>query len=491
MIPSFAVVGHPNKGKSSIVATLAEDDAVAIQPDPGTTRTAHRYTFSVDGDAQYVLVDTPGFQRARAVLDWLQARAGSASERPALVARFVDEHAADARFHDECELLRPIVEGAGILYVVDGAKPYGPEYELEMQVLRWTGRPRMALINLIGEGDYVEAWRHGLGQYFSIVRVFDAVRADFSKRLALLNAFAELDESWRPALDRAVAALTGERQRRRQRAAREIADCLAECLEMTERQPLADGAAAASGRADLEARLQARLRDRIRARERDCRDRVQSIYRHRSLRREDATDELLGSDVFSSEGWELFGLSRTELVVSGLVSGAVAGGGLDVLLGGASLLMGSGLGALVGGAGAWLGGSELARVKVLGRTLGGRVLQVGPVKAPNFPWVLLGRAWVHHRLVAERNHAGREAMSVQMTRAMAEEQHMMDTLPDALRKSLARVFQRLRRDPGDAAARGDLVDAVAQLLTVDAPLDASGPEPPSVSGATPHERPGP
>ena len=29
-IPTFAVVGRPNKGKSSIVATLARDDAVYI-----------------------------------------------------------------------------------------------------------------------------------------------------------------------------------------------------------------------------------------------------------------------------------------------------------------------------------------------------------------------------------------------------------------------------------------------------------------------------
>ena len=36
-VPRFAVVGHPNKGKSSIVATLAEDDAVQISPLPGTT----------------------------------------------------------------------------------------------------------------------------------------------------------------------------------------------------------------------------------------------------------------------------------------------------------------------------------------------------------------------------------------------------------------------------------------------------------------------
>ncbi len=466
MIPTFAVVGHPNKGKSSIVATLAEEEQIAIAATPRTTKSAHRYTLSIDGAPQYVLVDTPGFQRARAVLDWLEARAASAQERPALVAQFVEEHRDDPRFHDEVELLGPVVEGAGILYVVDGAKPYGPEYEVEMQVLQWTGQPRMALINLIGEGDYVEEWRQGLGQYFSIVRVFDAVRADFSKRIALLKAFAELNEAWRPAIDRAVAALTAERDRRRHRAAAEIVDTLVECLGMVERGPLSDAdAASPERRAALESRLLERLRDRIRERERESRDRVQSLYRHQSLRREEASAELLEADIFTAEGWELFGLSRTQLVLSGAVSGAVAGGGIDALLGGASLLLGAGLGAVLGGAGAWFGGRELARVKVLGQSLGGRVLQVGPVRAANFPWVLLGRAWVHHDLVAERNHARREAMSL----AVTGEEHLMDRLPDRLRRDLAAAIKRVTRDGADAERRQRLVSLVEDMLALEAP----------------------
>ena len=60
MIPTFAVVGHPNKGKSSIVATLAEDERLAIGPTPGTTRRAVSHTFSIDDQPQYVLVDTLG-----------------------------------------------------------------------------------------------------------------------------------------------------------------------------------------------------------------------------------------------------------------------------------------------------------------------------------------------------------------------------------------------------------------------------------------------
>ncbi|MFW6093888.1 MAG: GTPase/DUF3482 domain-containing protein [Pseudomonadota bacterium] len=466
MIPTFAVVGHPNKGKSSIVATLAEDERILISPRPGTTRSAHRYTLSIDGEPQYVLVDTPGFQRARAVLDWLEARAVSAQERPALVARFVAEHRDDPRFRDEVELLAPVVEGAGVLYVVDGAKPYGPEYELEMQVLQWTGQPRMALINMIGDGDYVEEWRQGLGQYFSIVRVFDAVRADFSKRTALLKAFAELNESWREPIERAVAALQAERDRRRHRSAAEIADALVECLGLVERAPLGDAEAADDERRQaLEDALLERLRDHIRTREREARDRVQSLYRHQALHREESSAELLGADIFTGEGWELFGLSRAQLVTTGAVSGAVAGGGVDVLLGGASLLLGAGLGAVLGGAGAWFGGNELARVKVLGQTLGGRVLQVGPVRAANFPWVLLGRAWMHHQLVAERNHARREAMTL----AMAADEHLMDRIPDPLRRRLASLLRRLARDGADADLRAGLVAAIDDLLALEAP----------------------
>jgi hypothetical protein len=458
--PVFAVVGHPNKGKSSIVATLAEDDHVAIGATPGTTRDAHRYAFSIDGEVQYVLVDTPGFQRPGAVLDWLMQRAASASERPQWVARFVATHADDPRFHDECELLRPIVEGAGVLYVVDGSKPYGPEYEVEMQILQWTGRPRMALINLLGTGDHVAQWRQALEQYFSIVRIFDAVRADFAHRLALLRAFAELDESWRPPLERAVEALAAERERRCQRAAREIASALADCLRHVERAALGES----DDREPQEAQLLARLQDHVRRREAEARDRVQAIYRHQDLPREEAATALLRGDLFARASWDLFGLSRAQLVVSGAVSGAIAGGGVDLLLGGASLLLGAGLGSLVGAAGAWFGSGELARVKVLGRPLGGRVLQVGPVRDPNFPWVLLGRAWVHHRLVSERNHARREVLSVEM----AEARHLMDRLPEGLRKELAAAFARLGGSGADVA-RQRLDALVVDTLRLDQP----------------------
>jgi len=88
-LPRFAVVGHPNKGKSSVVATLAQNDSIAIAMEPGTTRDSHRYPMKVDDTTLYELIDTPGFQRPRKVLAWLQGHSLSASDRPETVAAFV------------------------------------------------------------------------------------------------------------------------------------------------------------------------------------------------------------------------------------------------------------------------------------------------------------------------------------------------------------------------------------------------------------------
>lgn len=471
--PRFAVIGHPNKGKSSIVATLAEDDSVHVSPIPGTTRKARSFRFAVDGEVLYELIDTPGFQRTRELLGWLEAREGAASGRPELVAQFVAEHAADERFADECELLRPLIEGVGILYVVDGAKPYGREYELEMEVLRWTGRPRMALINMIGDGDYVAEWRDALGQYFSIVREFNAVFADFDKRLELLEGFAALDDDWRLPLRRAVQILAAERDQRREDSAAEIADLLCDVLTLSEqrRLPESDDTTARSLRAALEAELTELLKERIRQREQRSRRAIAELYRHFDLGAvaSEEQSKVLDAELFTEESWQIFGLSRQQLVVTGAVSGAVAGSGVDLLLGGASLMFGAGVGAALGGVGAWFGGDELAKVRVLGQRLGGKTLQVGPVADPNFPWVVLGRAWVHQHLIAERNHARREALALDLKGAG----NSTDRMSAELRRRLARSFARVRRDGGDADRRAELRVLLQELLALD-PMESAG-----------------
>lgn len=435
--PVLAVVGHPNKGKSSLVATLAEDDSVAIGPTPGTTLEARAYPMRVDGELLYTLVDTPGFQRARRVLAWLEARASeigaTAADRPRIVEAFVETPENTGSFPDEVALLRPLVEGAGILYVVDGGVPYGPEYEAEMEILRWTGRPSLAVINPIGRRDHVEDWTAALGQFFRVVRVVDALHADFATRRALLSAFGEIDDAWRSAIDRALAALDRARDATRAATAREIAGFVAEAIRLTVERRLGPDEDPARHAPALE-REYAEALERLEERHRTA---VQRLWGHRELEAHADALAVLEADLFSEDTWLRFGLRRRDLATAGAVGGAATGGVVDVAVGGASFLLGSVIGGAVGGVLGWLGAGRLAETSVVSQPLGGRLARYGPARDANFPFVLFGRARYHAGLLAARAHARRDAVELPGGEAPA--------LSAATQRQLAASFAALRR----------------------------------------------
>ncbi len=466
--PVFAVVGHPNKGKSSIVATLARDESVAISPLPGTTVDDREYPMVIDDETLYILVDTPGFQRARAALEWMQQQTGSAVDRPDIVRRFVEQHRNDPRFDAECSLLTPVLEGAGILYVVDGSRPFGQEYEAEMEILRWTGQPSLALINLIGDSDYTAEWQNALGQYFRIVRVFDAMTADFDRRIQLLLAFGQIREEWREPLERAVQVLQSEQAQRRVLSARVIAEAISAMITHTCQRRLAGDQPDAA----IRQQLREAYRQELGGMEQRCRKDVEQIYNYKHLERHEAVVQLLDEDLFARQTWSLFGLTRQQLIATGSVGGAAAGGIIDLAVGGASLLMGAGLGGLIGGVSAWVTADRVADVRVLGRPLGGKVLGVGPMRSINFPYVVLGRALLHHRMIEDRTHACRDPLDLKQApgplQAIAVEH----------RKRLERVFSKMRNQQ---AFNPDLLDALAgeidqlmQLPVVSPAADPAG-----------------
>jgi hypothetical protein len=407
-VPRFAVVGHPNKGKSSIVATLAQDDSVYIDRISGSTRLTRHFPMQVDGETLYELIDTPGFQRARAALAWLEEHCRAVSERPQAVKAFCEHSKEDSRFFNECELLQPLIEGAGIIYVVDGSHPYGPEYEAEMEILRWTGQPSLALINPIDSDRYVEEWEIALGQYFKTVRVFNAHTAPFDKRISLLTLFGQLRPQWQAPLEKAVAILQQERKHQHLQASQVIAEMLIDILQHREVQRLPAGMPTEP----VERALAKKYRHHLIKREKRSRKRVEEIYAYFQLEREEETLDLLDKNLFDQQSWYLFGLSKNQLVSVAAAAGASAGAVVDASLGGTSLLLGSLAGGLLGGVGAWSLSDRIAKLSVKGLPTGGVSIQYGPWEHPNFPFVVLGRALRHQRMICTRTHANRNKLSL-------------------------------------------------------------------------------
>jgi GTPase Era involved in 16S rRNA processing len=454
--PIFAVVGRPNKGKSSIVATLARDDAVYINARAGSTREARTYPMRVDGQTLYELVDTPGIQRARAVLEWLNAHCGDAAARPATVRSFVEQHEHEPRFADECQMLRPIIDGAGIIYVVDGSCPYGSDYEAEMEILRWSGRPSLALINPIESDEFVQEWTAGLGQFFKTVRIFDAHRAEVTKQLELLELFGHLDPQWRAPLEQAIAVLKQDRQLQARTASIYITDLIVEALCYSVEQAVPDGLP----QEPVQQLLFERYKQHLVKQERQCRQRVEELYYYTRLKKSEASLALEASELFNVEQWYLWGLGKKSLVAVAASAGALVGGSTGMVLDAASGGLLGGLGTLVTGAGGAVSGAlgalkyadRIAQITVRGIPSGGKMISCGPSQNPNFPFVLLGRALLHQRLISTRTHAEREELKL--------DQPLLDWLTDKERKQLARVFEDIRRGKKQLERHAELAQMV-------------------------------
>ncbi|MFN7671899.1 MAG: DUF3482 domain-containing protein [Planctomycetota bacterium] len=411
--PAFVVVGNVNQGKSSIVAALTEDQGVPIDAMPGTTRTAAEYAFRIGGEVAFRVVDTPGFQRARHALQWLQARARTVAERPAAVAAFVREFKGRDDFVDEVRLLEPIVAGGSHIYVVDASARHEPSSEAEMEILRWTGQPGMAVINRTGARDHGAEWRSVLTQFFQVVRDFDAHAATFRDRLGLLRAFREVKPEWRDAMDRVMFTMRAEWQRRGDVAVAAIAGLLVGVIGMVEKRSIGDG----DDPAKLADELRAKWCERVRTQEQAARQAVEAAFGHARLARDEAAAQLLATDVFSAQSEQAFGLTREQLAVAGLKWGAAAGLAIDLLTLNPTLV-GAVAGTVVGGVAGFFGSQLLPKVwserskltRLLFPGQFGRFVAVGPATSPQFAWSLLDRALVHLAAVRGRSHARQDKL---------------------------------------------------------------------------------
>lgn len=473
-VPAFAIIGAVNHGKSSIVSTLMEDDAVAVSSMPGVT--IHAKRFSVKD--LVVFHDTPGFQNARKALAEINSAPADAHDPLAKFRAFVERHRSDPQFEAECRLLQPVLEGAGIIYVVDGSLPPTALNECEMELARLTGVTRLAIVNRTGEQDFIAQWQTALNRTFNAVRVFNAHSASFEDRKDLLETLANINRDWKPALLKAVAALYEDRRSRVEDAAALAVALVRDCLTYSERLPLKTDSADARTAADQA--LQEQFKTRLAKVESTAHGKMIALFAHHLVQSSGDSRSLFKDGLFSVETWSLMGLNGKQLVVAGAAIGAVAGAGTDALTLGHTLLLGTALGTVMGGATAYLVGKKQPSVSVKTPRFS-KVLQllvpdklqfsahemvVGPMPAINFPWILLDRALCTMNYVAGRAHGRRDETVIQMDQLMPALQRKKLTVehwPDVDRKRCDKLFAQLRsRQTLPEMETQELTDLVAR-----------------------------
>jgi hypothetical protein len=467
--PTFAIVGAVNHGKSSVVSTLAEDDTVRVSKIPGETANCQEFRLR----DLFAFYDTPGFQNPRDMLPEV-AIAISSPEPLSVFRAFAERHGRNSDFEAELLLIQPILQGAGIIYVVDGSEPLREIHNAEMEILRLTGQPRLAIINRTGNADHVSEWKRRLGLHFNAVREFNAHHANFSDRLELLETLAGIDQSCKPKLMGAVAALREEWEQRLFDCAGVVTDLLFKALQHREIDSSGKNASPGSAKA-----LRRRFIQRLARLETECHDGLIHLFGHHLVEAISADAGFLDSELFSDETWRMFGLTQKQTLVAsaglGATTGVALGAKVEIATLGSTLgtvsAAGATIGAGIGAVAALLVGKKRPEIEVKMPLLTGRLpwiskwklsgseMRVGPCAAVNFPWILIDRALGVFTYVVNRAHARRDDAkieSAQMKIALDRIGLSSSTWPAKDRDDCERLFSAIRRGNAGNKERSEL-----------------------------------
>jgi len=120
-IPSLAIFGRPNVGKSTLLNRLAGEDRVLVSEVPGTTRDPINLVVELDGEA-FEIIDTAGIKRRTKITDNVERyavmRAREVLSQADVVLLMID--GTRGATHQEQRLAEEIVKsGAGVILVLN------------------------------------------------------------------------------------------------------------------------------------------------------------------------------------------------------------------------------------------------------------------------------------------------------------------------------------------------------------------------------------
>ena len=339
----LAVVGPTNVGKTSLLPTLTRHVGFGeVSHRPSTTQHVEGARLSVDGEALVELYDTPGFEDAVALYDYIEQlpRATERLDGPEQVQRFLESSEARQRFEQEAKVLRQLLQSDAGFYVIDAREPVLAKYRDELAILAMCGKPLLPVLNFVHSPEKREAtWRDVLARLglHAVVRCDTVAPPEDGEQRLYENLSLVLDNQ-RPRLQRLIDDSHKQRQIRRSAGQQLIAELLIDvsaCRRSVHPE-------------QLEQAIQTLHQD-VRQREQRC---VEALLKLYAFRQDDALADALPldegrwrDDLFNPATMKQMGVK----VGGGIAAGAATGAGIDLMTGGLSLGMAAVVGAAVCG----------------------------------------------------------------------------------------------------------------------------------------------
>lgn len=451
---SFDIVfiGETNDGKTTIVASLMEDENAVISSTPGTTKEAHCHRF-LDRSGKTILRawDTPGFEETDDMHAWFVAHADAHGDDP--VKAFIKSHATDSRWERDLHLLRPISDGALVVFVAASNRMPLQTDDKQLQIIRLAGANRIALINKKPGKDYSKEWNKLLKREIGIVRTYEPFSAGILQRLELLQKLADCCDENREQIEAAHDALKADWEDRLEDLARMMLGTL---------HKVARASAFCTSKEEAERKLGAKLENI----EQNFRKDARKLFHHQKLQIE---AEVFSAKLQSTETWRLLGLgmTRSNAMKYGAVVGASIGLVVDVSTAAWTLGIPTVTGAAVGAA--------LAAVYIFTPFGKGKGSQNGyeavvEVRGQMLN-VLLDRMIIYARCILRVSHGNRLQQAIQAETVTPEGNRLsfVDRWGGNEQKSLAKLVGKMTKTSNMAKLEegqtGDFDTIIRQIVT--------------------------
>lgn len=459
-IPSFAVIGHPNEGKSTIVSTLAEDDKVRVSPVPGETVDCMEFPVKVDGKEIVRFIDTPGFQNPRKTLAWFKHFSGNEKD---LLESFLAAAKETPDFSDESKLLTPVSKGAGIIYIVDGSRPVRKIDTIEMEILRLTGQPRIAIINNKEENlVFIEDWKRAFLKHFNAVRLFNGHTATYTERIELLESLKAIFQDWQEPLARVIEAFKSDWANRNKIAADAIVDMLVKSIRHKEKQKINDD----SNISTIKAKQLERYKAKINSLERETCSKIKKLFKHNIFNYHLPPSSVLPADLFDAESIKILGLRPNQIALAGGVTGGMIGAAADIAAHGITFGLFTAIGGASGAGYAFFNRDKMVKTKVAGLKIGRKKVTTGPCRNIQFMYIQLDRILLYYSHVINWAHGRRDTLpdKISQTNSTDKKKGMVTHFSDETRNVFDSLFFSVthrKKESGDAEKK-----AVQELETL-------------------------
>ena len=340
-----AIVGHTNTGKTSLVRTLLRDENFGeIEDAAGTTRSVERTVIYAEDKPVLALYDTPGMEDSSALLLSLEtfSKARPRLSSAELLQEFVAQSDEDSEFDQENKVLLQALGSDVLLYIIDVREPVLGKYRDEVSILSKCGKPIIPVFNFIaGHDEALARWRGQMAEFnLHAALEFDTVAFDFEAEKRLYQKLQSMLEPHYEALQQLIDFRQDIWDKLSTAAAQRIFKLLMDVAAYRRVIDKSDDADLARGTREMQRFVR-------KAEQRALKD-ILAIFSFsqvdvelQQLAVQDGRWEL---DVFSPAALKAFGLNAS----SSALTGAAAGAGVDLMVGGLSLGTATVIGAAIG-----------------------------------------------------------------------------------------------------------------------------------------------